>query len=159
MEKSGEALKAEINRNHPLWPAACQMALILGYSPVITQRDAASSDAWRLFWRSVKDHPILGLARGWLALEMYWECGCYIKYVHHQAEAVRKPETQELVEKIITHSMEDLSRSVRGAWGELSGLAVQKLRHIGYYEDVLDYAAAALPGIAEDDPGESEIIG
>lgn len=158
MEKSGEAVKADINRNHTLWPAACQMALTLGYSPVFTQRDAESSDAWRLFWRSVKAHPIPGFARGWLALEMYWECGCYIKYILHQAEAVRTPETRELVEKIVAHSMEELSSSQRGAWGELSGLAVQKLRHIGYYEDVLDYAAAVESGTAEDHPEEPEAM-
>lgn len=158
MEKSGEAVKADINRNHTLWPAACQMAIILGYTPVLTQRNAASSDAWRLIWRSLRDHPILGLTRGWLALETYWECGCYIRYILHQAEAVRKPETRELVETIVAHSMVELSGSLRGAWSELSGLAVQKLRHIGYYEDVLEYAAATEAGTEEDDHGDPDVM-
>jgi len=151
-------VKAPINRSHPHWPAACQMAMTLGYAPVFIQRGDASSDAWRLFWRSVQAHPVQGLVRGWLALEIYWECVCYIQYILHQAEALRNPENRELVDQIVAHCMEDLSANARGGWGELSGLAVQKLRHIVFYEDVKEYAAVFDDDSAGDDPEEPETI-
>lgn len=134
-------MKAVINTEDSQWPALYHLAADLGFSPERSGNAAGSADVRRLLWRFIRSHPFKGWVRGWLALEGYWECNCYIRYLLRQAEAVQHGDNAPLIRQIIRHAQEDLAFSHRDAWGELSGLSVQKLRHVRYYEDVFDYLA------------------
>ena len=134
-------MKAVINTQDSQWPALYHLAADLGFSPERSGNAAGSASAHGLFWRFIRSHPFSGWIRGWLALEVYWECNCYIRYLLHQAEAIQNDDNVPLVRQIIRHAQEDLAFSARDAWGELSGLSVQKLRHVRYYEDVVGYLA------------------
>jgi len=138
-EKSGGQMKAEIGMDHPKWPAIYRMAKALGFDPVLSETATESEEAGHLMMLFLKNHFFPKWGRIYPALEEYWECNYYSRYIWRQAVQVQNSDNELLAKQMLRHGYEDLAFKSRESWEELSGLAVQKLRHLSYYETAVAY--------------------
>ena len=70
------------------------------------------------------------------AIEEYYACLCYIRYLNQSAERVADAGNEDFVLRILEQGRVSLAHSQKEEWPELAGLWNQKLLHLRYYEEL-----------------------
>ena len=81
----------------------------------------------------------------WLRLAaatgIYWECRLHIDMLCDEADQVRTESNAELTYQILDYTRFYLVKESTKDWPELGGLAIQKLRHLDYHEEIKTWDA------------------
>ena len=75
------------------------------------------------------------------ALDEYWLCKHFIRMINWEADKYRNEKNAGLADSIVRQARQNLDRESPKDWPELGGLAVQKLAHLRYYEELKDKQA------------------
>lgn len=123
-----------INLEDKYWPAYYRLAKALCCKNIVLQRQRKPMSFFVFLCICLKDISIKNKLKLFSALNEYWECLYYLKFLLSRARMIENPENANLIAHIIQHCSKDLAFVQRKAWGELVALAYQKLLHVVYYE-------------------------
>lgn len=125
-----------LDRNSPGWPAQWRFCLALGLRPNF---DGPPSEAFS-FKKAIRSYlsarPIYQWGKVLQAIEEYYACLCYIRYLNQSAERVADAGNEDFVLRILEQGRVSLAHSQKEEWPELAGLWNQKLLHLRYYEEL-----------------------
>ena len=66
----------------------------------------------------------------------YFDFRTHVLFLYHHAEGVRNDKNSELADDIIKSACASMKGEAKGDWPEISGLAAQKLAHLGYHDEL-----------------------
>jgi hypothetical protein len=133
-------MEVRLSQEYPLWPALWRLALRLGLQPRLTDRPPACGSVAGVLRELFSRTPPRRWPLLFPALTEYWICRFHLQAVGRQAAAATNRQNHILVAHILRRHRANLAREMPGDWSELTGLSIQKLLHLTYYEEMAERA-------------------